>query len=247
MGRLVGVAYAVGAMAGAPLLVLSPARPIRVLGTMALGGLSAYAYTAGPGLKYRALGDALIMATFGPLIVSFAFLVQCGAASWLPAVASLPLALHSGAILHANNARDVDDDREAGVSTIAQAMGPQLSTAFYATLLLAPYALAVVRAVGASALEALPLLTLPPALRLLADFRRGMRRATARDPEMEEGGPKVALMDALVDMPKRTAKLQAAFALLSAVGLLLPSPPLGEFLRSCGRGLLRCFYDRAHP
>eukprot|EP00962_Isochrysis_galbana_P035614 scaffold12213_cov115-Isochrysis_galbana.AAC.8 len=250
VGLLVGLAYASGALAGAPLLLLSRARASRVLGHLGLGGLAAYAYTAGPGLKYRALGDALIMSTFGPLLVSFAFIVQCGVQAWLPVVASLPLALHSGAILHANNARDVDGDAEAGVLTLAQIMKPTLSTVFYATLLLGPYALAAVRVVGASTLEALPLLTLPWALRLLSDFRRGMRRATGGgepDGEDRPPPPRQALVDALVDMPKRTAKLQAAFALLSAVGLLLPSPPLGELLRSCGRVLLRSFYNRAHP
>lgn len=107
-------------MFGVPLLALSRAPPLAVLGTLALGGLSAYTYTAGPGFKYRALGDALIMATFGPLLVSFSHLVQSGVPSWLPVVASLPLALYSGAILHSNNARDEEDDLAAGVVTLAQ-------------------------------------------------------------------------------------------------------------------------------
>jgi len=119
-------------------------------------------------------------------------------------------------------------------------MGRRISTAFYASLLLAPYALSAWRAVAASAVAALPLATLPAALRLLRDFQRGMRRA-AGDVD------RVPLVEALVDMPKRTAKLQAGFALLAIGGLLLPAPPLGELLGSAGRGVLRAYYDRVHP
>ena len=89
-----------------------------LLGALGLGGLSAFVYTGGPGLKYRALGDVLISLTFGPLLVGFAYLVQAGVAPGAaPLVASLALAAPIEAILHANNARDVDEDRANGVKT----------------------------------------------------------------------------------------------------------------------------------
>ena len=68
-------------------------------------------YTGGPGLKYKALGDLLITATFGPLLVGFAYLAQCsgfpGARVLVPALA---LAAPIEAILHANNARDTEEE-----------------------------------------------------------------------------------------------------------------------------------------
>ena len=47
-----------------------------MLSHLAAGATAAFVYTGGPGLKYKALGDVLISSTFGPLLVSFAFLVQ---------------------------------------------------------------------------------------------------------------------------------------------------------------------------
>ena len=130
-------------------------------------------YTGGPGLKYKALGDVLITSTFGPLLVSFAFLAQAGSTGWSPVLASLPLAAHTEAILHANNARDVREDTAAGMKTVASIIGPSASAALYAALLATPLASALVQAWGASAIAALPLVASPMAAALLSDFRAG--------------------------------------------------------------------------
>ena len=75
--RLIGAAYGVAAACLAPLALLSSA-PAWQLGLSSLiGAASAYVYTGGPGLKYKALGDVLISATFGPLLVGFSYLAQC--------------------------------------------------------------------------------------------------------------------------------------------------------------------------
>ncbi len=70
--------------------------------------------TAGIGLKYVALGDVVILITFGPLAVMFAHAVQVGYLSVLPLVYAVPLALNTEAILHSNNTRDMDSDKQAG-------------------------------------------------------------------------------------------------------------------------------------
>ena len=76
VATLVRYAYAIAALAAAPLCVVSSAPPAAMLLMLAAGASSAYVYTGGPGLKYRALGDALISITFGPLLVGFSYLAQ---------------------------------------------------------------------------------------------------------------------------------------------------------------------------
>jgi len=229
---LITAAYATGALLGLPLIPLSRAPAGVLVGLLLAGAGSSYAYTAGPALKYRALGDALIMATFGPLLVSFSYVSQVGAASWTALRASIPLALQSGAILHANNARDMVEDAAAGVDTLALRLGRRRSVVLYELLLLAPYASVVWRAARTSTFAGLPLATLPAALRLAADFRAGLAAGDA------------PLSASLARMPMRTAKHAALFALLTTAGVLLPSPSLRELGGSLVRTALRSYYDR---
>ena len=86
---------------------------------------------AGIGLKYVALGDIVILITFGPLAVMFAHAVQVGYLSVLPLVYAVPLALNTEAILHSNNTRDMDSDKQAGIVTLAILIGPTLSYILY--------------------------------------------------------------------------------------------------------------------
>jgi 1,4-dihydroxy-2-naphthoate octaprenyltransferase len=83
-------------------------------------GLSgSFMYTGGIGLKYYALGDFIIIVAFGPLAVLFSFTVQAGHIHLTPLVLAVPLALHTEAALHCNNARDLVTDKRVGVVTLA--------------------------------------------------------------------------------------------------------------------------------
>jgi len=205
--RLIGVAYGVAAACLVPLALLSSAPAWQLGLSSLLGAASAYVYTGGPGLKYKALGDVLISVTFGPLLVGFSYLAQChgfpGVRVLLPA---LVLAAPIEAILHANNARDVDEDARNGVRTLAQMLGPRASFGFYAGLMAVPFAYSAVQAWRRSLLGALPLLAAPLARKLVAAFRRGD----------------------FVDLPKKTAKFQAVLGTLMVAAALLPSPALPE-------------------
>jgi len=106
--------------------------------------------------------------------------------------------------LHANNARDVEEDLAAGVRTIAARLGPRGSFSLYRALLLLPYMAPLHAAMTRSLVAALPAVTLPTALALVSDFREGR----------------------MVGLPKRTAKFQFLFSVLLTVGLLVPSPSL---------------------
>ena len=176
---------------------------------LAAGAGSAFVYTGGPGLKYKALGDILISGTFGPLLVAFTYAVQTGTLNWRPLVASIPLTLHIEAILHANNARDVQEDLASGIKTLAARLGEAMSSQFYAALLALPFLAPLYAATFHSLLAALPMITAPKARKLAADFAAGR----------------------FVDLPKRTAKFQFLFAMLFVAGSLLPSPSLATLGR----------------
>ncbi len=108
-------------------------------------------YTMPPiGLKYRALGDIAVFLAFGPLMALGTWMIQTQQPfSWEPVLASIPLGLLTIAILHANNYRDIEDDRRAGYVTMAGLLGPQGSAYYYAFLVIAAYvSLGLVVAVG---------------------------------------------------------------------------------------------------
>lgn len=208
--KLIAGSYGIAAAAAAPLCALSRAPLLLQLALLVTGAGSAFVYTGGPGLKYKALGDILISTTFGPLLVAFAYATQTGFLGWRALLGSLPITLHIEAILHANNARDVEEDLASGVRTLAARLGPKRSLAFYAALLGMPYLAPLYAAVHHSFLALLPLVTLPTARKLLAAFRE----------------------ERMVDLPKKTAKFQFGFCALFVVSVLLPSPSLVSLVRS---------------
>jgi len=92
-------------------------------------------YTAGPALKYIALGDVVIFIVFGPSIGYFitSALTPVGVDYTYPLFH--PLALMTGiqtmAILHANNTRDLKHDKEKGVITLANIIGLEPAKYYY--------------------------------------------------------------------------------------------------------------------
>ena len=76
VAMLIRRSYGIAALAAIPLCEKSDAPLLSLLGMLVAGAGSAYVYTGGPGLKYRALGDVLISTTFGPLLVAFAYVTQ---------------------------------------------------------------------------------------------------------------------------------------------------------------------------
>ena len=207
--------YSIGALAAAPLYAMTKASGVMLSSLLAAGAAAAFVYTGGPGLKYKALGDLLISGTFGPLLVGFSFLVQSGTLGWRPLLASLPITLHIEAILHANNARDVEEDVARGVTTLAAFLGARRSASLYAALIALPFGVPLYTAWRHSLFGALPLLALPKARRLIQDCAAGT----------------------LAKLPMKTAKFQFLFGMLYVVSVLVPSPSLVELVtRAFGGG-----------
>lgn len=70
--------YLIGCVGFLIVVITSPAR-MELLALIYFGGISSsFLYTGGIGLKYIALGDILIMVTFGPVSVLYSFVAQTG-------------------------------------------------------------------------------------------------------------------------------------------------------------------------
>lgn len=194
--------YSLGCLCATCLYFLSTLK-LEHLALIYFGGLSSsFLYTGGIGFKYVALGDVVILITFGPLAVMFAHAVQVGYLSVLPLVYAIPLALNTEAILHSNNTRDMDSDKQAGIVTLAILIGPTLSYVLYNLLLFVPYILFSILATRYTISMALPLLTVPMAFPLEKQFRSRC----------------------YTKIPLKTAKLNLLMGLFYVFGIILAAP-----------------------
>ncbi len=173
--------------------------------TSASSTLAAVAYMGGPRpIAYTPFGELTVFVFFGLVAVCGAYYVQAGsigAAAWIAAAA---IGMHAAAVLLVNNYRDRAHDAATGRRTLTVVLSSAGAIRLYATLVLAPFALAgVLAAVAGSFWYALPLVALPWGWRLC--------HALAQTPS----GP---LQNALLF---RTVMLEVAFGMLLAVGAVL--------------------------
>lgn len=98
-----------------------------------------YAYTGPPfRIKYRALGEPLIFIVLGPLLVTGSAYAQTGRWDWPVVLLSIPIGMVSTAVLLGNNIRDVEEDRSAGITTLAHHLTPDTAGKVYALCVLIP-------------------------------------------------------------------------------------------------------------
>src|SRR4051812_46890535 len=134
-----GIAFFVAGGAAGFALVSMAGWPILLLGL--IGVPLAYGYTAPPlKLAYRGLGELNVFVLMGPLMVAGGFLVHRVAGLTVALTASLPIGCLVAAILHANNLRDLDDDRALGKQTLATIVGPRWAKLELAALIGGAYA-----------------------------------------------------------------------------------------------------------
>jgi 1,4-dihydroxy-2-naphthoate octaprenyltransferase len=178
--------------------------PVLALGLASVA--AGYFYTASPlSLAYRGLGEVVVFVFMGPVIVMGSYFVQTEEFAWAPFVASLPIGLLVAAILHANNVRDIENDRRNRKWTLAALAGRPLADYEFLALVLGGYVVVVVMTIaGAAPWTALaPLLTFPLAL--------GLVRTEA----------KVSGARALNGVLAQTAGLHMLFGALFALGFAL--------------------------
>ena len=195
--------FTLGGLAGFALVSMA-GWPILLLGLIGLP--LAYGYTAPPlKLAYRGLGEINVFILMGPLMVLGGFLVHRVAGMRMALTASVPVGCLVAAILHANNIRDLDDDRALGKKTLATIVGPRLAKVELAALVGGAYA-----ALAAAVYwRILPRASLLAFLSLPAAYEVGKTVTQGKTPQ--EIAPSV----------RQCAKLHAQFGTLLAVGLLV--------------------------
>lgn len=161
------VAFAVGAVVGLLITALT-GWPVLALGVASV--LAGYFYTASPfSLAYRGLGEVVVFVFMGPVIVMGAYYVQVEAFAWEAFIASVPIGLLVAAILHANNVRDIENDRRNNKWTLAALAGRPLADYEFIVLTIGAY-VAVVAMIAAGVAPwpvLITLVTLPIAVRLV--------------------------------------------------------------------------------
>ncbi|MGC8988065.1 MULTISPECIES: prenyltransferase [Infirmifilum] len=165
-----------------------------------LGVLLAYAYTGPPfKLKYRGLGHLNLLLGWWLTSSPGVYYMACGELSLQPLLVSLPPILLTIAVLMANNIRDIDTDRAAGVKTLETIIGKKASRALFLLYIAAAYIIQSALSLSLGPTLLLPLLSAP----MLAGALKVLR-----EPPPTDADPLVARHTIL-------------FSLLSAVGVAL--------------------------
>lgn len=160
-----------------------------------------------PAMKYRALGDLDIFLTYSLLpILATTYVATgelCYSALWL----TLPLGLITVAILHINNTRDMESDREAGIRTLAMMAGKRYAAYIYCVEIFLPFVWVIGLAVGG----VLPLWALIVALALMPAVK-----AAGKALRFPTEGRSV-----IIGLDEATAQLQLVFSLLIVVSCII--------------------------
>lgn len=121
-------------------LFLSYEKGLIVLIIGLIGALGGYSYTGRPlQLKYKGLGAPLVFLLFGPLMVMGAYYVQLQQLNPEAFFVSIPVGLLTTAILHANEIRDIQHDKKAGIKTLSLLVGLKNTKLIYYGMLILSY------------------------------------------------------------------------------------------------------------
>ncbi len=132
-------------------------------------GVASATFYVFPGINLvgRGIGEVLIGANFGLLMTFGAFYVQAGKFSWVPIIASLPVALLITAVLYINEFQDAKADHAVGKNHLVVRLGKKHAVKGYILLILLTYLVAVVGVVTDTLppISLMALLTLPLAFK----------------------------------------------------------------------------------
>lgn len=161
-----------------------------------------------PYMKYRAMGDLVILLSYGFLPAIGTSYVALGAIDWRVLWVALPVGLLVNAILHANNTRDMATDRRASIRTMAHGLGLRGSVVLYVLEVLFPFVWVAVL---------VPFKIFPIcSLILVVVMRVAMRNSAQMRAYKDSQEPsEIALLD------QKTAQLQMLFCVVLILALLL--------------------------
>lgn len=148
--------------------------PILIIALLSLA--AAILYTGGPKpLGYVALGELTVFVFMGPVMVGGSYFVHTGELTSNSLLLSIPVGLLVGAILHANNIRDIELDAAAGKRTLANVLGRRAANREYTALVLGAYFAVVVLVLADVSLWPLLVVyaSLPGAVRLVRIVNSG--------------------------------------------------------------------------
>ena len=191
----------VGSLIGIYLFVHTgwPLLAIGVLGI--LGAILYYRF------KYRAMGDLVVFIIYGPLIMLGTVYAMTATLNLNVLLLSLPVALLSVNILHANNTRDMENDNRAGIRTVAMKLGVHRSVLMYDIFTVSAYVLLLLF----TAIKLLP----PLSLAVLASAPLAWRNMKIMAQAETDGKEAIRALDA------HTAQLQLAFCTTLSLSLLI--------------------------
>lgn len=158
-------------------------------------------------LKYRAMGDLVIIIDFSLLPVLGTSYAVRGTIVWESLVLALPIAFITLSVLHINNTVDMESDGAAGMRSVAMLLGRKASVGLYMVYQLLPFLLVLCSVL----FGLLPWSSLLSLLALAAALRN-LRQASAF---FQRG------REALLGLDRKSAQLQLVFSLLLAVSLFV--------------------------
>jgi 1,4-dihydroxy-2-naphthoate octaprenyltransferase len=131
------VAFGIATLLGL-LIVRETGWQILLLALVSL--LAAILYTGGPKpLGYMALGEVTVFLFMGLAMVMGSYYVLTGEITWRSFLAAAPIGFLTAAHLHANNLRDIELDRAAGKTTLANLLGRTWGNREYLALIVLAY------------------------------------------------------------------------------------------------------------
>ena len=194
-------AFGIAAVAG---LVLAVTTSWWLIAVGAAALLAAWFYTGGPKpYGYLGLGELFVFVFFGLVATIGTTYGVAQQVTGLSIVMGCAVGALACALLVINNLRDIPTDRVVGKKTLAVRLGDQRTRVLYVALIASAFVCALTSALAWRPLTALAVLAIALAV---APVRRVVRGAAGRD---------------LIAVLGETGKLQLAFGVLSAVGLIL--------------------------
>ena len=188
----------------------------KAAGSLFVAGTTiAVMYTAPPlRLKYNALGDVAVITAFGPVLMQFVAVVLTGEYQSFVYYYTVPVGILTDCILHANNARDIDNDKNAGITTVATLLGFNASKILYKAMIFSVYVFTLMLAKFGDGEHAfvgqiLVLVTIPIAFNLIIH---------------------IFTKENIINADEETAKFHLLFGISMAVGIKYVTPFIQEHL-----------------
>ncbi|HEX5995619.1 MAG TPA: 1,4-dihydroxy-2-naphthoate polyprenyltransferase [Jiangellales bacterium] len=199
------LAFAVAAMAGLALVVMSRQWWLLAVGAVAVA--AAWYYTGGSRpYGYRGFGEVSVFVFFGLIAVVGTTYVQIERVIAASVISGIAIGALASALLLANNLRDAPTDAATGKRTLAVFLGSRRTRVLYLLLLAAAYALALALTFGGRSWAWLALLSAPLAVKAALPV---VQRARGAD---------------LIPVLRDTGLTELAYAVLLAIGLALTAP-----------------------